>query len=76
MLADPSMVDHCIISYWFGVSGILGIILSLALKYDGCSLDDSTADILVLLLIRLDSFNIFDAMKDDNKLLFLLSGCG
>jgi hypothetical protein len=41
----------CFISCFNGVSGILGIILSLALKYDGCSLMFccSIADIRVLL---------------------------
>jgi hypothetical protein len=51
-----------------GVSGSFGIILSLALKYDGCSLvvGGSTVGIFVLLLSILDSFNILDVMKDDN----------
>jgi hypothetical protein len=60
----------CIISFCFkfGVSGNLGIILSLELKYDGCSLGGSTVVIFVLLRLIV-SFNIFDVMKDDNKLL-------
>ncbi len=74
---SPSLVDvasatHCAAER---VSGILGMILSLALKYDGYSLllGGSMAVIFVLLLSILDSFNILDVMKDDDK---LLSCCG
>ncbi len=44
--------------------------LSLALKYEGCSLmaGCSMAVIFVLLFKILDSFNILGVMKDDNKL--------
>jgi hypothetical protein len=62
-----------IMGFGIGVSGSLGIILSLALKYDGRSPlpvgGSIMLDILVLLLSILDSFNILDVMKDDNKLL-------
>ncbi len=57
-----------------GVSGSLGIILSLALKFDCCSLfvDCSTFVICVLFKFIL-SLNNFDVIKDDSK---LLSCCG
>jgi len=47
-----------------GVSGNLGIILSLAFKSDGSVHVGSTAVIFVLLLFIV-SFNIFEVMKDD-----------
>jgi hypothetical protein len=53
--------------------------LSLALKYDGCSLvvGCSIAVIFVLLFNILDSFYNFDVIKNDNKLLSCCGvGCG
>jgi hypothetical protein len=61
-----------LITLFTGVSGYFGIILSLALKYDGCSLIGADGSIFVL-FNDIVSFNIFDVIKDDNKLL-LLSG--
>jgi hypothetical protein len=60
-----------------GVSGSLGIKLSLALKYDGCSLFVGCSTFVIFVLFKfILSFNNFDVIKDDNKLLLLLSGCG
>jgi hypothetical protein len=75
----PFPVGGCT-SCFNGVSGSLGIILSLAFKYDGCSLVVGCSIFVILVLFKfMLSFYNFDVIKDDNKLLLLLlllSGCG
>ena len=60
-----------LITFFTGVSGYLGIILSLALKKVCCSLIGAVCYIFVL-FNDIVSFNNFDVIKDDNKLLLLL----
>ncbi len=63
--------DGGFISCFNGVSGGLGIMLSLALKYDGYSRFVGCSIFIIFVLFKfILSLNNFDVVKEDNKTIF------